>query len=251
MTESEGEVSIGRKIGRVVGERVFKPCLERYRKKIENFDTSITVNEDLKQFANRPLIIAANHLAPEGRVDQQSGRSPDAFVIAKAFKDLTGRDITIISKSDDGWKGSGPVGAFQEKTDSFRAGVVEGFGNIPVRKNPGIAFKNRDLIRQAGEVLDKNGCILDFPQGNWYEDFDPEKDTHNGFEILARRSNALVIPTYIRGAHSWDKGQKVDVVFGAHFDPSVMVKGEAVEVWRSTMTELKNQVNSDSLELGD
>src|SRR3989344_2733463 len=208
--------SPGRRVGRFVGERGFKRYVDRRITDVENFDLHVRAHEDLAELCRtNPVIVASNHLIPSGRVEQNFGFSPDVLVIQSAYKELTGVLLNVIGKVDDGRVRETRLGRFiQSKDPEFRKGAGESMGAniIPLLKNAG--SNNQELFQSVSSLLQRNGSVLIFPQGDWFEDFDPERRTYSGMSFFARRSNAIVVPTLITGAHSWEIGRRVDLVFG-------------------------------------
>ena len=63
-----------------------------------------------------------------------------------------------------------------------------------------------------------------------------------GMSFFARRSNAIVVPTLIKGANSWEIGQRVDLVFGQPIDSKDKNRTQIDNEWRVRMAELQTQI---------
>lgn len=234
--------------GRFVGETAGAEFLKLLRNKVEKFNLTISGQEHLESLRGKQYLVVANHLMPESGKAQQSQLSPDAFVIEKTIRDITGQEPKIISKADDGWWSQNTIyKGFQRGVQQpFTKGVSEGMGFIPILKNPG-SF-NRDFVEMIEKVVaEGKDPILMFPEGNWYKDWDskryedrnPENEDklEPGTAHIAKKYGLPILPVYIHGATSWEPGTEVQVVFGEPFESGDMTKDEITERIRLSITE--------------
>jgi 1-acyl-sn-glycerol-3-phosphate acyltransferase len=226
--------------GEFVGETAGAKFLELLRKKVEKFKLTINGQENLESLRGKQYLVVANHLMPESGKAQQSQLSPDAFVIENTIRDLTGQEPKIVAKADDGWWSQNSIyKEFQHGIQQpFTKGVSEGMGFIPILKNPG-SF-NRDFVKKVDEIVaEGQDPILMFPEGNWYEDFDPKHKLETGVATISTKHELPILPVYIHGARNWEADTEVQVIFGEPFLPGDLSKDQITEEIRSRIAELQ------------
>lgn len=232
--------------GELVGETFGRTLKDKLAKKIEeNFEINVSGTENLDALKDKPYVLVANHIKPKDSAAQMTGVSPDAFMIAKAVFDATGQELKIVSKSDDGWSSEGIYKYVQKYiTQPAGKGLHEGMGTIPISKNPG-SF-NRDFLKIVKEEIEKNNPILIFPEGDWNDDFDVNKEGNieSGAAHIAQKHNIPLVPAYIRGAHSWKDTEEITRIA---FGPSFEVAGDDTKEdignrIRESIGELQKQV---------
>lgn len=224
-------------MGRWVGRNVLKPRLEAKREQVEWFEVSVEGEEHLRAMGERPYLLVANHLKPDEALATQSGLSPDAFILESLVHKVTGRELAIIAKSDDGWWAENLYRYFQKHVGQpFGKGMVEGAGLVPLLKNPG-SF-NRDFLKAVERLVEARQPILIFPEGNWYQDFDPSHPLEPGAAHIALKHDLPMLPVYIHGATSWKPGQQVAVRFGEAFDVEGKSKEAATQEIRDRLSLL-------------
>lgn len=229
-------------LGKFTGEKIVAPILERRRKKIEQFNLEISGQENLQELKERQFLLVANHLMPVDATDQQSQLSPDAFVLERIVHDLNNQELKIVSKADDGWWAENLYKYFQKHIGQpFGKGLSKGLGFIPVFKNPG-SF-NRDFVKVVDNTIQEGkNPILFFPEGHWYEDFDPEHQLESGVASIARKYGLVILPVYIKGARSWQPNTEVQISFGQSFVPGQLSKEEITEQIRLRLRNLQEDL---------
>jgi 1-acyl-sn-glycerol-3-phosphate acyltransferase len=231
------------KFGQFLGKTIGQKGVEYLKNKIENFDIKINGANNLEELKKESYLLVANHLKPEEKMAENSGISPDAFVLSKAVEQITGQKIKIAQKSDDGWWADNALQRFYQKNvgQPFGRGFSEGTGNIPIQKNPG-SF-NREFLKSIDNTIKNGDPILIFPEGNWYDDFDVEHEIKLGAAHIAKKYNLKIVPAYINGANSWKENQEVQVSFGEHFSPEEMDKKQISEKIKEKISQLQAELN--------
>lgn len=236
--------------GRFWGEHMGKYVLEFARHKVEQFEVDVAGVENLLVLQGRPYLLTANHIKPEGKIAHQSGLAPDALIFEHLVAQATGRQLRIIAKCDDGWWADNLYKYFQKYVGQpFGKGMIEAFGFIPIKKNPG-SF-NRDFLMAVDKVVKDGEPILIFPEGTWREDFDPAAELESGAATIAVKYNLPIVPAYIKGGRSWQSGERVRVLFGQHFESEGKNKAEITSQIKSSLTNLfalanlKNEGDTD------
>jgi len=226
-------------VGRFVGETAGAEFLKWMRSKLERFNLETAGQKYPESLKDRQYLLVANHLMPESGKAQQSQLSPDAFVLERLIHEITGQELKIISKCDDGWWGNNLYRYFQRHiSQPFGKGMSEGMGFIPLEKNPG-SF-NRDFVKIVENVVaEGKDPILMFPEGHWFEDYDPKHELETGAGHIASKHQLPILPAYIHGARSWEPDSEVQVVFGEPFEPGQLTKEEITEQIRLRLTELQ------------
>ena len=225
-------------MGNFIGSTVGKKLVEGYKKKVEGFDISVKGVENFDLIKERSCVVVSNHLKPKGSFDQGSGISPDAFVISKLIEDRTGQVINVARKSDNGWRSENPiVRGFQKMTQPFGAGLSKGAGFISVLKDPGSV--NRDLLKTVSGVVEREESILIFPEGDWQEDFDKDREISTGAAHIAKKHGLTVIPVFICGADGWEEGKEVSVAVGSPFSVEGMGKDEISDAIKNAIATLQ------------
>lgn len=228
-------------VGRFVGETAGKKGLEFIRKKIESFEVDISGIENLLELKDHPYILAANHIKPASAKAEQSQLSPDAFILESIVKEQTDKELKIIAKYGDGWWAENLYRYFQKYISlPFSKGVMSGLDFVPVNKNPGSI--NKDFFKAVEKVMADKNPLLIFPEGHWYEDFDPKHKFDSGAAHIALKYNLPIISAYIHGGRNWKEGEKVEVSFGQHFDTNDLSKDEITEKIKQQITELQEQL---------
>ena len=232
------------KTGEFLGRHVLKPGLERLEAKVGLIDVNTSGLENLDSLSGRPFLLVSNHIRPESPIAEQSALSPDAFIIKNNVEKATGTEVGIIAKSDDGWWAENRFyRSFQKRIQQpFGQALIKGADLIPVKKNPGSV--NLDFIRTTRAAVERGQAILIFPEGKWYEDFDPSHPLSSGAARLALSLHLPIVPTYIRGCTSWKNDQKVDLAFGLPFEPAGQTKDEITEGIRTNIYALQQLVTS-------
>ena len=231
------------KFGQFLGETIGKKGVEYLNNKVDNFDIKVSGSENLEKVKGESYLLVANHLRPEEKISENSGISPDAFVLSKLVEQITGQKIKIAQKSDDGWWADNSVWrAFQKHAGQpLGRGFSSGVGNIPVQKNPG-SF-NRDFLKSIDDTVKNGDPILIFPEGNWYDDFDVSHEIKPGAAHIAKKYNLKIVPAYIKGANSWKKNQAVNVSFGEYFLPEELDKNQISERIIMEISKLQQKLN--------
>ncbi|MFA6369667.1 MAG: lysophospholipid acyltransferase family protein [Patescibacteria group bacterium] len=234
------------KFGQFLGKTIGKKGVEYLKNKIDNFDIKISGANNLEELKEEVYLLVANHLKPGEKMSENSGVSPDAFVISKAVEQITGQKIKIVQKSDDGWWAKNALQRSFQKNISqpLGRGFSEGFGNVPILKNPG-SF-NRKFLNSIDDTVKNGDPILIFPEGNWYEDFDLEHEIKPGAAHIAKKYNLKIVPAYINGANSWKENQEVRVSFGEHFSPEEMDKNQVSERIKEEIGQLQVEFNNEN-----
>lgn len=227
------------KIGQKVGETAGTGLLDFLRSRAAEMKPHLHGLEHLTQLKETPFILVANHLIPVSPLIQKLQMPPDAFVLENIVEDLLNVETTMMSKSDDGWWAENPTQRLIQKriVNPVGRGVVRGMGLIPVAKNPGVL--NRDLTNDVGQALEAGQVIIAFPEGHWYEDFDSKHRLDTGPANLSRRFKVPMLPTYIKGARTWNTDQEISVHFGKPIYPADFSKKEITELIRASLTELQ------------
>lgn len=235
------------KFGQFLGKTIGKKGVEYLNNRVDNFDIKVSGSENLERVKEEAYLLVANHLKPEENVAENSGISPDAFVLSKLVKQITGQKIKIVQKSDDGWWANNIVWrAFQKHVGQpLGRGFSSGVGNIPIQKNPG-SF-NREFLTSIDELIKKKEPMLIFPEGNWYDDFDSSHEMKSGAAHIAKKHNLKIIPAYIKGANSWKENQKVDVSFGEYFSPKELDKNQISERITVEISKLQQELNDSKI----
>ncbi len=224
-------------MGQWFGRNVLKPRLEARRERVEDFEVTVEGEEYLRRMGEEPYLLVANHLKPDEVMAQRSGLSPDAFILENLVHKITGRELGIVAKSDDGWWAENLYKYFQKHVGQpFGKGMAEGAGLVPLMKNPG-SF-NRDFLITVQRLVDARQPILIFPEGNWYHDFDPSNSLEPGAAHIALKHDLPILPAYIRGATSWKPGQEVTVRFGEAFAVGGKRKEEVTKDIRERLSGL-------------
>ena len=152
----------------------------------------MVVNYYIKEMGDQSYLLVANHIKPIERKSQELGLNQDVFVLSRVVLEQTGRRLRIISKSDNGWWGKNSLFRFwQKKCQPFGDGMSKGMGMIPIRKNPGSL--NRYFLKLMELAVMENELILIFPEGNWYQDFDPTHKLETGAAHLALKHNLPIV----------------------------------------------------------
>lgn len=242
------------KFGEFFGKTAGKVSKEILARKIENFNTEIDGVENLESLKDRVYLIVANHIKPQETTAQNSGISPDAFIISNLVKEFNNQELKIIQKSDDGWWSENEIKrSFQKNIGQpFGEGFTKGLGNIPIRKNPGSL--NREFTSLVEKTIEDGNPLLIFPEGNWHEDFNPDEDGRDikpGAAHLAKKFNLPILPVYINGADSWDKDKidKVRVAFGPSFMPSEELENMEGEKTKDQKEKIGERIKKEILAL--
>lgn len=227
------------KFGQFLGKTIGQKGVEYLKNKVENFDIKVDGANNLEKLKEEVYLLVANHLKPEEKMSENSGISPDAFVLSKAVEQITGQKLKIVQKSDDGWWADNVLQRFYQKNISqpFGRGFSSSAGNIPIEKNPG-SF-NRDFLKSIDDTIKNGDPILIFPEGNWYDDFNVEHDIKPGAAHIAKKYNLKIVPAYIKGANSWKDNQEVQVSFGEYFSPEEIDKSQISEKIKEKIHELQ------------
>ncbi len=203
--------------GKFFGEHVAKHALEFARRQVERFEVDVAGLENLQELANRPYLLAANHVKPEGKTAQQSALAPDALVLEHIVHEATNRELKIIAKSDDGWWSENLWRRFlQRQSQPFGKGMHEALGFIPIKKNSG-SF-NRDFVQLVERAVADGNPLLMFPEGVWKDTFDPNARLEDGVAFIAQKHGLPIVPAYLEGATSWEPGTEVRVAFGPRLE---------------------------------
>lgn len=214
-------------MGHFAGETIGKKVFETLKEKADLFEVETHGRENLEKLKGKSYLVVANHLKPKETAAQMTGVSPDAFVLSNAVQETNEQELKIINKSDDGWRAEGVYKHVQNFLKPLGKGFSEGMGTIPIYKNPG-SF-NREFLKAVEQAVADGKPILIFPEGDWYEDFDPSHTLQTGAAHLAKKFGLEIVPAYIRGATSWEnKGQVVRVAFGESFAPGDEEKKEEI-----------------------
>jgi len=235
------------KFGQFLGKTIGKKGIEYLNNKVDNFDIKVSGAKNLEQIKEEVYLLVANHLKPEEKMSENSGISPDAFVLSKLVEQITGQKIKIAQKSDDGWWANNAIWrSFQKNIGQpLGRGFSSGVGNIPIQKNPG-SF-NREFLTSIDDSINKKEPILIFPEGNWYEDFDVSHEIKPGAAHIAKKYNLKIAPAYIRGASSWKENQKVDVSFGEYFSPEELDKKEVSDKISLEISKLQQKLDNPEI----
>lgn len=227
-------------LGRLAGKGV-EPVLEFLRNRVESFNVDVSGLENLQALQDQQFLLVANHLKPEGGADQRSQLSPDALVLERIIYKTNAQRLRVVAKADDGWWAENPYYRYVQKYfgQPFGRGMVKSLGFLPVSKNPGIV--NRSLVRALRDVIEKGADpILVFPEGQWYEDYDPKHELEPGAATIAQKYDLPILPVYIRGARSWQPNTEVQVSFGKPFEPGELSREEITERIRSSLQNLQD-----------
>jgi 1-acyl-sn-glycerol-3-phosphate acyltransferase len=219
-----------RNTGELLGRTVGKVGREYLQRRVENFEISFVGSENLEGLKDTSYLAASNHLKPEEQMSSESGISPDAFIISKLIKEITGQELKIVQKSDNGWWADSAFSRFIQKKigQPLGRGFSSGVGNIPIQKNPGSS--NKEFLKIIKKTVEEDkDPILIFPEGNWYPDFDLSHTIQPGAAHLAKFYGLMVVPIYIKGATSWRPRQKVIVSFGKPFSTEGLSKEEVTQ----------------------
>ncbi len=229
------------KAGEIFGKFIVFPWIKFLQKKVGKFDIQYSGIQFLKDLEGRSYILVANHLKPDGIRSQEMGLSQDVFVLSRIVFEHTGKQLRIVSKSDNGWwSDKSFLRLWQRKCQPFGDGMSKGMGMIPVRKNPGSL--NSYFLKLIEIAVQKKQPILMFPEGNWYQDFNPENKLESGVAHLALKYNLPIIPAYIHGCHSWKQSGKIRLSFGERFYPTGKTKDKIVAEISERITNLQNQI---------
>jgi 1-acyl-sn-glycerol-3-phosphate acyltransferase len=222
--------------GRVVGKAFVEPSLRLARERTKSFQVYLRGVEVLQQFKDRPFLIAANHIKPTNSI----ALSPDAFIIKQIILEETGQKIRTVSSSDISWQATN--GILQSLSHRFTRGVVKGAGEVPTYRDSN--SMNRNLLSEIARVVAKGDSVLIFPQGEWFNDFDPTRKFHNGAARMAIQEDLPIIPLYIHGCNSWQKRTRVELVFGEPIDPMGKSVSEITDLIRERVTNAQMQFKS-------
>lgn len=233
------------KFGQFLGKTIGQKGVEYLKNKVDNFDIKISGAHNLERLKNEVYLLVANHLKPEESVAENSGISPDAFVLSVAVEKITGQKIKIVQKSDDGWWADNAVWHFFQKNigQLLGQGFSEGTSNIPIKKNPG-SF-NRDFLESIDNIIKNGNPILIFPEGIWHEDFDVKNEIKPGAAHIAKKHNLKIVPAYISGANTWKENQKVQVSFGECFSPAGLDKKQISEKIGEKISQLQTELSDE------
>jgi 1-acyl-sn-glycerol-3-phosphate acyltransferase len=227
-------------VGRVAAEVIIDPTVKSLRKRVKKFNIATRGQENLSSLPGS-FLIAANHLQPTGHIYSQFELSPDAFVIEHEVEKALSRRPRIVAKSDDSWWArNAPYRKLQEKTHALRQVAMRDTNFIPVMMNPGSL--NKTFVEEVNKAVAAGDPIIILPEGHWYEDFDTNHPLKNGTAIIALKHNLPIVPTYIKGAHQWRKGQKVELVFGKVIRPEGKERSQITEEIRENIAALQQTV---------
>ena len=234
-------MGIRRKAGEVFGRCLVSQWIKSFQKKVEKFHIQYSGIQFLKELEGQPYLLVANHLKPDEKISLETGLSPDALVIIRVVLEQTGRQLRMIAKSDNGWWSDNTFfRLWQKKCQPFGDGMTKGMGMIPIRKNPGSS--NRYFLKLTKSTVEKKEPIFIFPEGYWYQDFNPGHKLESGAAHLALKHNLPIVPAYIRGCHSWEQRGRIDLAFGKKFYPAGKTKEEITTEIKKRIANLQNQI---------
>lgn len=224
--------------GNIVGKNLIRYGLDFERLRVNRFRIQTIGEEHLTELAGWSFLVVANHIQPEGEnKDVQSGLSPDALVLEKVIKKLTGKQLAAISLSQIGSFLNVPLPTqLRDKVVyPITRGILESTGFIPLKRG-GLSSHKAMLKTVEKEVMAKNPILI-FPQGHKYADFDPSQPFNNGAAHIAQSFTLPIIPVYLDGCHTWEPHQ-VRVFIGKPFFTAGRTKKENSQRIREEITAL-------------
>ncbi len=235
------------KFGQFLGKTIGKKGVEYLNNKVDNFDIKVSGSENLEKIKEETCLLVANHLKPKEKAAENSGISPDAFVLSKLVEQIIGKKIKIVQKSDDGWWANNFIWRSLQRHvgQPLGRGFSNGIGNIPIQKNPG-SF-NREFLISIDELIKNKEPMLIFPEGNWYDDFDSSHEIKSGAAHIAKKYNLKIIPAYIKGANNWKEKQEVHVSFGKYFSSDELDKKQISERIKVEISKLQQELNNSEI----
>lgn len=212
-------IGVGRFLGSVVGS---------FENRVKKFEIKCSGEECLKKLDGQPYILAANHIKPKNILLRSIGLSSDSFVIRRVVKEESQRTPNAIANVTGKIRKIPIVGFIDNIWSSFREGLMEGAGFVPVKMKRGkeSAGFNRNFVKKFRESIERGEPIIIFPQGRWDKDFNPKREFETGAATLARRYDLPVVPVYIHGGRSWSSKEKASVSFGQIIRPEGKTKEE-------------------------
>lgn len=204
-----------KKTAELLGQTAGNTFVDFLRRRVSDFEIDIFGVQNIQDLQKKPYILVANHIKTKGLIIGQRDLNitPDAFIIERAVKDLTGKQPQIVASSDFGftWHENPASKLVQRKVESWRDQVLTGAGFIPIKR--GESRVNLKFFRQVRSTLATNTPIIIFPEGNSYWGHEQQIALKDGVAILAQKYSVPIVPTRIEGATTWNPKSTISVWF--------------------------------------
>ncbi len=224
------------KTGSLIGKKIGRRFIEDKRARAENFDVTVTGEENLEPLKDKSFIVAANHIRHEGPLGDLI-LTPDAFILGNIINRNTTHPIQTVVMEDSDM----PI-LLNRPVRGLERGFINEQQNL-IRVKRDKKKPNIEFVRTVGKAAANGNPILTFPEGNWYKDWDPSHKLENSAALIAQMYHLPIIPTYIRGARNWKPNTHVDVAFGAPIDPKGKTREEVMEEIRQGITQLQQSLS--------
>jgi len=234
------------KIGEYCGQRLGLRVMNKLRERAGGFEVDVHDSENLRELADVPYILIANHVKPTLPIFKQSGASPDTFVLERVVAEYTLRQLKVVARCDRGYWAEGRYRKFQQEYENpFMKGLVAGMDLVPVKRIPNEG--NRDFVKKAREFIEAGHPLLIYPEGEHFDNFDESTVLKGGFELLARRFKVPVLPAYIQGCDSWQLNSQVSLIFGEAVYPADFGRKQMTLEVHQRMLGLKQLLKNEIL----
>ncbi len=221
------------KVGFILGQQIDKSFIKSFiKKKIDSFDIKTIGVKNLP--VDSSFIIASNHLRHCDQGLLRSGISADTFIFYKVVKEITSKKIAVSANFLYDNRYLRPI------LEPFSKGVIEGCSSIPVGK--GKEHFHQVFLKTVEKAVKEKRPILIYPAGRQEFDFEDHHELKAGAAYLSIKYQIPIIPTYIKGAHYWNKkGQKVSLSFGKPIYPQKNTIDGLNQILKREILELKRK----------
>jgi 1-acyl-sn-glycerol-3-phosphate acyltransferase len=193
----------------------FPPSFGRLSELANSLDIQTVGIENLQR-VEKPFICVANHSACKTFMGYNVGIPPDAFILSRLIKEITGKNLSIIAMTN-----MNLCILPRSLTSPFMRYCLSKIPQIlPMHVSNGPAGL-KELADSAKSIVEAGMPLLIFPSGKVHAgEFDTDCTFFHGASYISIILSLPILPTCLVNARSWDLADgPILVAFGEPLNP--------------------------------
>lgn len=196
-------------VGRFIGYIIFLFIVNPMRFVFGRMECVYHNTEELLGLKGKPFLVVANHIKPRSRFLRGITMPYDAYIMRKMFA-THGIQTTAFTSYDSVKRAKSKIAAFFKHyiKEPLIKGIVLSIDLIPLNRRVQDKTTRQDLKKriQKGAV-----GIGIFPEGTWFDKFDPDRKLLPGMSIFGKRYDLPILPIYL---NAYDLDAPIDIRIG-------------------------------------
>lgn len=200
-------------VGRFFGYILFLIIVKPMRFTYNRMECTYHNIEALLPLQDQPFLVVANHIKPKSKFLQGISMPYDGFLLRRMFA-IHNIQTTAFTSYDSFSRATGKISALIKHSimEPMIKGIVRSIDLIPLNRRK----QDKATLVDLKKRLNKGGVGIGiFPEGTWFDNFDPNRKLQAGMSIFGKRYKLPILPVYV---NAYDLDAPIDIRVGRLVD---------------------------------